>query len=58
MAKSSAVDINFNAISPVIDIGADVFATGTFIDIAYDSAETLTSDLTGINVDFSANLTL
>jgi len=57
MAKSSAVDINFNAISPVIDIGADVFTTGTFIDVAFDTAEVLTSDLTGINLDFSANLT-
>ncbi len=43
--------------SPIIDIGADVFAAGIFIDIAYDTAEVLSGDLTGINIDFSGNLT-
>lgn len=49
--------LNISA-SPVLDIGADVFETGTFIDIAYDTAETLTAGtLIGLNLDFNTNLT-
>jgi len=46
------------ATSPIVDIGASVFETGTFIDIAYDVAETLTGALIGINVDLSTNVTI
>ncbi len=48
--------INFS-VSPIIDIGADIFATGTFIDIAYDTAQALTGALTGINIDLGTNVT-
>ncbi len=44
--------------SPIIDIGADVFVGGVFIDIAYDTAETITSALTGLNIDLGTNLNL
>ncbi len=54
---SGNVDILFGADSATpIDIGADVFETGTLVDIAFDSAETQTGALTGLNLDFS-NLT-
>ena len=49
--------LNLSA-SPIIDIGADVFETGTFMDIAFDTAETLTGALIGINVDLSSNVTI
>lgn len=58
LAKASAVDINFNAITPVVDIGADVFESGTFIDIAYDTAETLTGAVIGLNINLNTNVTL
>lgn len=57
LANSLGVDIDINVVTPVIDIGADVFATGTFIDIAYDTAETLTGALTGLNIDLDTNVT-
>jgi hypothetical protein len=41
----------------VIDLGADVFSAGTFIDIAYDTAEVLTSTLIGLNMDFNTSVT-
>ncbi len=40
-----------------IDIGADVFNGGKFIDISYDTAEVVDSALTGLDINFSTNLT-
>ena len=40
-----------------IDIGADVFSSGTLIDVAYDTAETLTSDLVGLSLNLNTNVT-
>ena len=58
LAKASSVDINFQGVSPVIDIGADVFENGTFIDIAYDTAETLSgASLIGQSINLNTNVT-
>lgn len=43
--------------SPIIDIGADVFAAGTFVDISYDTAQALTGALSGVNIDLGTNVT-
>jgi hypothetical protein len=48
--------IDADAASP-IDIGADVFASGNIIDIAYDTAETLSGDVYGLMLDLQTNVT-
>ena len=57
LAKASSVDINIQGISPVIDIGADVLASGTIIDFAYDTAQVLTASLIGTSMNMATNLT-
>jgi len=48
--------IDADAATP-IDIGADVFASGTLIDLAYDTAETLTGDTIGLAINLNTNVT-
>lgn len=55
-ANALGVDIDINVISPVIDIGADVLVSGTFIDISYDTPETTTGALDIINIFSEVNL--
>ena len=43
--------------SPIIDVGADIFETGTFIDVAYDTAETATGVLIGASINLNTNVT-
>lgn len=43
--------------STFIDIGPDLFETGTLCNVAYDTAETLSGNLTGFNIDLSTNIT-
>ncbi len=57
-ADATGVDIVLGADNATpIDIGADVFASGTLIDVAYDTAEVLTGDLAGLSLNLNTNVT-
>lgn len=58
LTNSLGVDIDINVVSPVIDIGADVLASGVFIDIGYDTAETSDGTLTIFRFTNAQALTL
>ncbi len=43
--------------SNYLDIGADIWSLGNFINVGYDTAEVQTGDLIGLNLDLGTNLT-
>ena len=58
ITSTGSITITPTSHETIIDIVADAWGYGTFIDLNFGTAETLTDDTIGMELDFNANVTM